>query len=70
MSTQTSEYREAVDHLPPGGMLVFQQVSWEDYEQLLKDLSDRPGVRVSYDEGRLKIMSPLPECPCRGSPFK
>src|SRR5438445_836710 len=61
MSAPTAEYREAVDHLPPGGMLVFQQVSWEDYEQLLKDLADRPGVRVSYDEGRLEIMSPLPE---------
>jgi Uma2 family endonuclease len=61
MSIQTSEYREAVDHLPPGAMLVFQQVSWEDYEQLLEDLSDRPGIRVSYDEGRLEVMSPLPE---------
>ena len=40
---------------------MFQQVRWEDYEQLLKDLVDRPGVRVSYDEGRLEIMSPLPE---------
>ena len=42
-------------------MLVFQQVRWEDYEQLLEELSDRPGIRVSYDEGRLEIMSPLPE---------
>src|ERR1051326_2243391 len=61
MSAQTAEYREAVDHLPPGGMLVFQQVTWEDYERLLKDLADRPGIRVTYDEGRLEIMSPLPE---------
>ena len=61
MSTQTAEYREAVDHLPPGGMLVFQHVSWEDYEKLLEDLADRPGVRVSYNEGRLEITSPLPE---------
>src|SRR5437867_9646906 len=61
MSTQTIEYREAVEHLPPGATLVFQRVSWEDYEQLLKDLVDRPGVRVGYDDGRLQIMSPLPE---------
>ena len=60
MSTQTTEYREAVNHLPPGAALVFQQVPWEEYEQLLKDLVDRPGVRVSYNEGRLEIMSPLP----------
>jgi Uma2 family endonuclease len=61
MSTQTAGYREAVDHLPPGATLVFQQVPWADYEQLLQDLVDRPGVRVSYDRGRLEIMSPLPE---------
>jgi Uma2 family endonuclease len=61
MSIQTSLYREAVDHLPPGAMLVFQQVGWADYEALLKELADRPGVRVSYDEGRLEVMSPLPE---------
>src|SRR5262245_33174974 len=61
MSTQTTEYREAVDHLPTGAILVFQNVSWEDYEQLVKDLADRPGLRVSYDEGRLEIMRPLPE---------
>ncbi len=61
MSIQTAEYREAVDHLPPGGMLIFQNVTWGEYDELLKQLSDRPGVRVSYDEGRLEIMSPLPE---------
>src|SRR5260370_40954958 len=61
MSTQTAGYRDAVDHLPQGGTLVFQRVPWEDYEQLLQDLVDRPGVRVSYDEGRREIMSPLPE---------
>ena len=61
MSIQTTEYREAVDHLPAGAILVLQNISWKDYEQLLKDLVDHPGVRVSYDEGRLEIMSPLPE---------
>ena len=61
MSTQTADYVEAVEHLPDGAMLVVPNVSWEDYEDLLADLGDRPGVRVSYDEGRLEIMSPLPE---------
>lgn len=61
MSTQTAEYREAVEHLPPGGTLVFQQVRWEDYERLLEDLVDLPSVRVSYNDGRLEILSPLPE---------
>jgi Uma2 family endonuclease len=54
-----SQYRDAIEHLPPGGMLVVQDVSWEEYERLLAELSDRPGVRVTYDRGRLQAVSPL-----------
>lgn len=54
-----SPYRDAIDHLPPGGMLVVPGVTWEAYETLLEELSDRPGVRVTYDEGRLQAVSPL-----------
>jgi Uma2 family endonuclease len=61
MSTRSADFRQAVDHLPAGGTLVVQDVSWEAYEQLLDELADRPGVRVTYDEGKLQIMSPLPE---------
>src|SRR5438093_5174870 len=61
MSTRSAEYLEALDHLPVGAALVFQQVSWKEYEELLRDLDDRPGLRVSYDEGKLEIMSPHPE---------
>ena len=59
MSTRSAGYRDAVEHLPEGAILVLQDVSWEDYEQLVDDLAeDRPAVRVSYDAGRLEIMSP------------
>jgi len=61
MSTRTAEYLEAIDHLPAGAILIFPEVSWEQYENVLEDLIDRPGLRISYDEGRLEIMSPLPE---------
>ena len=50
-----------MDHLPEGTTLLARDVSWEDYEQLLEELSDRPAVRVTYDQGRLEIMSPRPE---------
>ena len=59
MSTRSADYRECIDHLPAGAMLVLQEVSWEAYEQLLEDLSERPGVRVTYDQGKVEIMSPL-----------
>ena len=61
MSTRSAAYVEAIDHLPAGAILVFPQVSWEQYENLLEDLLDRPGIRVSYNEGRLQVMSPSAE---------
>jgi len=61
MSVRTLEYLDAVNHLPAGAILVFQHVSWEQYEELLEDLVGRPGMRVNYDEGKLEIMAPLPE---------
>lgn len=61
MSTLTAEYRDAIEHLPNGATLVLRDVAWDEYERLLADLVDRPGLRVTYDEGRLEIMSPLPE---------
>lgn len=61
VSTLTAEYRDAIEHLPNGATLVLRDVAWDEYERLLADLVDRPGLRVTYDEGRLEIMSPLPE---------
>ena len=61
MSARTAGYLEAIEHLPEGAILVVPGVSWEEYEELLGDLGARPGVHVSYDQGRLEIMSPLRE---------
>src|SRR6267378_2186290 len=61
MSTRAADYLEAIEHLPEGATLVIHQVDWDDYEKLLENVSGRPGLRVSYDCGRLEIMSPVPE---------
>ena len=61
MSTHTADYLDAIQHLPEGATLVIQQFSWDDYERLLEDLRNRPHLRVTYDHGRVEIMSPLPE---------
>lgn len=58
MTTQAINYLDAIEHLPTGGTLILNDVSWEEYEQLLTDLGDSNTVRVSYDRGRLEIMSP------------
>lgn len=40
--------------------LLLENVSWELYEKLLSEVGDHP-LRMTYDDGRLEIMSPLPE---------
>lgn len=58
MSAVTSDYLEAIEHLPDGAMLRLEDISWDEYELLLDQLADWPGMRVSYDHGRVEIMSP------------
>ncbi|MCI0663435.1 MAG: Uma2 family endonuclease [Acidobacteria bacterium] len=53
-----SSYLATVKDLPEGGMITIPDVTWGEYELLLADLGDRPGLRVNYDRGRLWIMSP------------
>ena len=55
------EIQDAVEHLPVGATLVIPDVSWDDYEKLLDAVAERNGLRISYDCGRLEIVSPLQE---------
>jgi Uma2 family endonuclease len=61
MATLMGEYREAIGRLPEGATLIVQRVGWDEYERLLDDLIDRPDLRLSYDRGRLEVMTPLAE---------
>ncbi len=59
MLAQTEIYLGAIDHLPRGATLRLNDVSWDEYEELLAQIGDsRPGYRVSYDTGRLEVMGP------------
>jgi Uma2 family endonuclease len=58
MATPTLNYLDAIAHLPSGGTLILCDVSWRDYEELLVDLGERYAARITYDNGRLEIMSP------------
>ena len=47
------------DDSPNGDdIVVFHDVSWEDYERLLEIRGDRSAPRISYLEGEVEIMSP------------
>src|SRR5438552_17946056 len=62
MSTSTQEYMQAVEHLLRSATLILQKGTWDDYEALTDDLMIAGRhVRVSYDHGRVEIMSPLNE---------
>ena len=61
MSAETLTYLDAIKHLPEGGTLHLQDVSWEEYEELVERRDEVSHVRLSYDEGRLEIMSPSAE---------
>lgn len=56
MSVRTATLKE-IDHLPAGSVTRWDGVSWEDYEQLLREADGRSGVRMFYDRGRLAIMT-------------
>jgi Uma2 family endonuclease len=58
MSTQTANYLDIIERLPAGAKLELPNVDWDEYEQLLSQMGDFPGHRLSYDRGRLDIMSP------------
>jgi Uma2 family endonuclease len=58
MSAQTANYLDIIERLPAGALLRLQNVGWDDYEFLLTQMEEYPGHRLSYDCGRLNIVSP------------
>jgi Uma2 family endonuclease len=58
MSTLTTNYLDIIERLPAGAKLVLPDIGWDDYEHLLSQMEMFPGHRLSYDRGRLDIMSP------------
>jgi Uma2 family endonuclease len=52
------EVLEATEHMPLGSILVVHDFSWDDYELLIQDLDGRRNPRLSYDCGRLEVVSP------------
>ncbi|UFP93637.1 Uma2 family endonuclease [Gloeobacter morelensis] len=45
----------------PGQRIVLRDVSWQQFEAILKELGDRRASRLVYDDGILEIRMPLPE---------
>ena len=57
MSTQTASYYDIVSQLPENASVTFGDVSWDEYEELLEEVGEAPGLRISYDNGSLHVMT-------------
>src|SRR5919112_5703115 len=58
MSTQTTNYLDIIERLPAGAKLDLFDIDWDEYEHLLTRMESlHPGHRLSYDRGRLMIVS-------------
>ncbi|MEH1832955.1 MAG: Uma2 family endonuclease [Nostoc sp.] len=44
----------------PTNITILQGIHWDTYQNLVRDLESQPGMRLTYDDGILEIMMPLP----------
>ena len=57
MSAQTLSYYETVSQLPEDTVVIWHNVSWEEYEELLEQAGEASGLRISFDNGTLQAMT-------------
>lgn len=55
--SQAETIVEMIDRMPADTILVRHGVGWDEYEELLAAVGEARGLRISYDEGRLQIMT-------------
>jgi Uma2 family endonuclease len=47
--------------VPPGHQLILHDISWDQFEEILANLGQTRGTRLSYSKGVLEFMTPLSE---------
>ena len=61
MTVATLDFPETFKHLPAGAAVRLTDIGWDEYEEILREFEERPGYRLTYDKGKLEIMSPRPD---------
>lgn len=61
MTTHTSNYFDLASRLPANTVVAFHNVGWDEYEELLLQVGESSGMRISFDNGSLQIMTTSPE---------
>lgn len=57
MSVAAPVSLQIIREVSPGSVLTVPDVTWEDYEELLEEVGEASGVRISYCDGTLQIMT-------------
>ena len=57
MITETANYAALVEQLPCDAILVLHNVTWDDYEDLLAEVGEARGLRISFNDGTLTVMT-------------
>ena len=57
MTTLTAHYREVIERLPTDSTLILRGISWAEYEELIEAVGEAPGLRISYDQGMMQIVT-------------
>lgn len=47
--------------VPPGQTVFLNSISWQEFETILEEFGEHRSSRIAYANGRLEIMTPLPE---------
>ena len=61
MIAEAVNYAEIISQMPADALLIQHDVSWEEYEDLLEQVGEASGLRISYDDGTLEIMTVGPK---------
>ena len=61
MLAEAINYAEIISQLPADSFLIRENVSWEEYEDLLAQVGEATWLRIAYDDGTLEIMTVGPK---------
>src|SRR5437870_3502868 len=61
MITETTNYFALVEKMPEDTVVIFHNATWDDYEELLTQVGEASGLRISFNDGTLKVMTLSPE---------
>jgi Uma2 family endonuclease len=57
MSTQILSRYELVSQMPEDTVVIFHGVGWKEYEELLEQVGEARGLHISYDDGKLQVIT-------------